>query len=229
MIRRTLLPAAAMVLAALAAEAMTPSEVHTVTREQLSLDTIVPENFGQWTYEPRVRLVQPEDPDALANQLYSQTLARAYRDPQGNLVMLLIAYGPSQSDQLQLHRPELCYAAQGFRVSDAAKGTLARDGGPDIPVVRLGARRESRYEPVTYWMRVGQEMPSGVLERQYVKLREGLAGRIPDGLLVRVSSLNGDPQSAFELHERFVRDLLGVVDPRHMKFLLGAYAGDRQA
>ena len=31
--------------------------------------------------------------------------------------MLMIAYGESQSDRLQLHHPEVCYTAQGFRVT----------------------------------------------------------------------------------------------------------------
>ena len=56
-------------------------------------------------------------PDSLEATIYNQEASRGFVDPEGHVVMLMVAYGESQSDRLQLHHPEVCYTAQGFRVS----------------------------------------------------------------------------------------------------------------
>src|SRR5262249_52329199 len=109
--------AAALILAAAwLAQLMVPRELMPRASETFDLQTIIPGQFGEWTQVPGIRLVEPTEPDALAHQLYSQEMGRGYVDHEGHLVMLMVAYGPSQSDRLQLHRPEACYVAEGFRV-----------------------------------------------------------------------------------------------------------------
>ena len=39
--------------------------------------------------------------------------------------MLLVAYGPVQNYRLKAHRPDVCYGAAGFRVSDKTEHQLA--------------------------------------------------------------------------------------------------------
>jgi len=53
-------------------------------------------------------------------------------------------------------------------------------------------------------------------------LRFGLRGTVPDGMLVRVSSLDADERSGYALHDRFVRDLLGSLAPLVRARLLGS-------
>ena len=65
---------------------------------------------------PGVQAVRPP-PDGLEAEIYNQEVSRAFVDKEGHVVMLMIAYGESQSDRLQLHHPEVCYTAQGFRVT----------------------------------------------------------------------------------------------------------------
>src|SRR5579871_1683637 len=56
--------------------------------------------------------------------------------------MLMVAYGESQSDRLQLHHPEVCYTAQGFRVSKTSSAKLAYSPSePPLKVTRLVAAR----------------------------------------------------------------------------------------
>jgi hypothetical protein len=43
--------------------------------------------------------------------------------------------------------------------------------------------------------------------RKLVQLRYGLLGEIPDGMLVRVSSLVNNSEDAFALQARFIADL----------------------
>ena len=44
------------------------------------------------------------------------------------------------------------------------------------------------------------------LQEQIEQLRYGLLGEIPDGMLVRVSSLNRDSKNPFALQARFIND-----------------------
>src|SRR4051812_21922750 len=130
-----------------------------------SLETVIPRQFGTWTVVPEISPVKPVDldayvqPDADSKKVYAQEVGRGYTDGRGNVVMLLVAYGPVQSYRLKAHRPEICYTANGFRISDLFKSDVTyRDGTPPIKTTRLTAQRETRLEPVTYWMRVGNDI-----------------------------------------------------------------------
>lgn len=221
-LRRSLLTGMSLLLAAGAAQLMIPRHVVVLSTDQFSLEAMIPKSFGQWTAEPQIRLVDIDEPGGLAREIYSQTLSHAYRDPQGDIVMLLVAYGPSQSERLQLHRPELCYAAAGFTVSAAAHRQIAWQAGAEpLEVVRLMTRRETRVEPVTYWMRIGDDIATSSLDQHAIRLRYGLKGEIPDGMLVRVSSISADPSRAFDLQDRFLQDLFATIDPQQLPLLLG--------
>src|SRR3546814_1503171 len=91
--------------------------------------------------------------------LYSDTLTRLYSHAgTGERVMLLMAYGSTQSDLLQLHRPETCYPAFGYRISRSAVASLDF-GARDLPVRELIAVGPARTESILYWTRVGDALP----------------------------------------------------------------------
>jgi EpsI family protein len=221
--RINLFLAIAMILgAAVAAQAMIPHRKLGKAPTQDELERMIPKSFGQWTYEPEVRLVEPPGDDSLSKQIYNAELARGYRDPEGHLVMFLVAYGASQSDRLQLHRPEICYAAQGFRVAQLK--TVDLDLGadlPDLPVRRMLALRENRVEPITYWMRLGDTVATNAVERQVLKVEYGLRGYVADGALVRISTAGLPEDQAYALQTRFLSDFLKSVDPETRRFLIG--------
>jgi hypothetical protein len=54
------------------------------------------------------------------------------------------------------------------------------------------------------------------------RLAYGLSGKIPDGMLVRVSTIQTDEQRAYQLQDRFVGQLLEALDPGGRVRLLGA-------
>ncbi len=217
-----LLAIAAILAAAATAHAMIPHRLLGQAPTQDQLESMIPKSFGQWTYEPDVRMVEPPGSDTLSKQIYSAELARGYRDPQGHLVMLIIAYGASQSDRLQLHRPEICYSAQGFRVSRPQSHSIDLGGDlPSLPTRRLIAQREDRVEPITYWMRLGDTVAIGPVERQVLKVEYGLRGYITDGALVRISTAGLPPEKSFEVQEAFIRDFLKEVDPKTRRFVIG--------
>ena len=60
-----------------------------------------------------------------------------------------------------------------------------------------------RVEPVTYWLTVGSQVIQSNLDKRIALIRLGLTGQIPDGLLFRVSSIDGDSAH----HSSFSRNL----------------------
>jgi EpsI family protein len=210
------------------AAVLTPHELMATASSSLDLDTAIPKQFGQWTYTPNAGLVEPSEPDGFVDdngsavKLYTQELGRGYVDHEGHLVMLVIAYGPVQNYRLKSHRPEVCYTAAGFRVSDKSFADVPYgNNSTPIQVERLITQRETRFEPVSYWRRVGNDISNGIFENQITRLKYGLRGIVPDGALVRVSIIGLPAEQSFKLQDQFIRDLLGAVDPRTLKFLIG--------
>lgn len=181
---------------------------------RLDLEATVPKAFAGWRVDPRVLPVTVSpDVQAKLDEIYNQTLLRTYVNEHGQQVMLSIAYGADQSgDRTQVHRPEFCYSAQGFRLESATDGQLQLNGR-SIPVRRLVASHAVRREPITYWVTVGSQSTLPGLNRKLLQLRYGVAGEIPDGLLFRVSSLGDDRAEAFAMHERFAAALLHALKP----------------
>jgi EpsI family protein len=219
--RQIVLASIAIVLATIFAQSLLPRVMMARSSDSFHLGEIIPNQFGEWTLEPNVRLVEPE-PDGLERQLYSQEVAYGYRDREGRLVMLLIAYGPNQSSRLQLHRPEICYVSVGFRVSPVTSATISyREDKPPLNVLRLTAMRDGRREAISYWMRIGDTIANDTYERQMARVRLLFNGKIADGALVRVSTVGLPDQMAYEVQDRFVNDLLRAIEPENVSFFVG--------
>ena len=216
-----LLACVAMLAAAALGYLLTPHRLMARTHEVFNIDAHIPHAFGEWSPLPGIQTIKPP-PDGLEAEIYNQEISRAYVDKEGRGIMLVIAYGESQSDRLQLHHPEICYTAQGFRVTKPVTTKFAWDpSGKPIQLTRLIATREGRTEPIAYWMRIGYDVTNSNLERNALKLEYGLRGWIPDGALFRVSTINVAPEKAPEVEETFIRDLLNAVPPDTRAFLVG--------
>ncbi|MGZ5063975.1 MAG: exosortase C-terminal domain/associated protein EpsI [Usitatibacter sp.] len=148
-------------------------------------------------------------------------MSRAYVNSRGEQMMLTIAYGGDQSDALKAHRQEVCYTAQGFTVRSLHAADVGA-AGRIIPATRMLAVRGDRSEPVTYWFTMGDRVVRSRLQRLEVQLASGFAGRIPDGMLVRVSSISRDPAAAFAAQQAFVAALLAAVPPADAARIAGA-------
>ena len=165
-----------MIAAALLAFAIKPHNLMARTHDMFDIDAHVPHAFGDWAALPGVQAVRPS-PDGLEAEIYNQEASRAYVDKEGHVIMLMIAYGESQSERLQLHHPEVCYEAEGFRVTRPV--TLTFDwsaSAPPIVLTRLVATREDRLEPISYWMRIGYDVTYSNWARNALKLEYGLKG-----------------------------------------------------
>ena len=190
----------------------------------ISLETAVPKAFGQWRALPEQLslIVNPQAEEALYG-VYSQVLARTYVDQAGYRIMLSIAYNDDERGGLQTHRPEVCYPAQGFQVHRSEEGRLPTAFG-EIEVRRLNTSLGKRQEPVTYWLTVGEEVVIGRLNKRLAEIKLSLTGRVPDGLLFRISSIDDDSARAFAVQQRFAADMIGAVPLTARKQLSGLTA-----
>jgi EpsI family protein len=202
--------------------ALTPTQKIGATRADFSLEAMIPQRFAGWTVDASVVPLAPDPTQKeMLTTLYDQTLSRTYVNAQGQHVMLSIAYGGDQSKQLQLHLPEVCYVAQGFDMVKDRRDELATGFGK-VPVKRLVARQNVRNEPITYWITIGDKAVMSGIDQKMQRFMYGLSGRIPDGMLVRVSTIDTDEASAYRIQDRFVQQMLAALKPRERSRLLGA-------
>jgi EpsI family protein len=216
-----------LLTSAILAEVLAPRELM-ARSGALDLEMAIPKQFGAWTLAPNVKPITPSDvegvvdPDAKNGQIYSQEVGRSYVDRSGNLVMLMVAYGPVQNYRLKAHRPEMCYTAAGFRISQKHGEELTyTEGQQPLKLTRLVAERESRFEPISYWMRVGNDIATGVVDRQIIRLKYGLRGIIPDGALIRISTVGLSQEMSFKVQDQFIHDFLEAIAPQDRKFFTG--------
>lgn len=202
-------------------------------RQKLLADTtmadVIPLKVDGWSAESSDGLVQPTDDESLAAKLYSELVGRIYHRADGAAVMMLAAYGDTQSDLLQLHRPESCYPAVGFRILSSETGTL-RIRRADIPVRRVVAAAPQRQESILYWTRLGEYLPNTGGEQREARLASAMRGYVPDGVLARFSVLGEDAAAGFRLLNEFVPALIAAVDPRNRASLIGTrFAAEMRA
>jgi EpsI family protein len=87
--------------------------------------------------------------------------------------------------------------------------------------VRMHASKSVRSEPVSYWFTMGDRVVIDRADRLVAQIGYGLVGRIPDGLLMRVSNVSRDVPSSFVAQDDFLRALLGAVTPEGRRRLAG--------
>jgi EpsI family protein len=176
----------------------------------IDLASMLAEHFGDWKWLPTdvTGVVNPQQ-DEMTAKIYSQTLTRMYRNRiDGQQIMLVIAYGADQRDDLQVHYPEVCYPAQGFEVFSNDKMRLSTPFGY-LPVRRMETRLNAhRNEPVTYWAMLGDQVVLDGMQKKIAEMRMAWAGKRTDGLLFRVSAIDARTDHAFASETRFITDLL---------------------
>ena len=212
---------ALMLLSAGLGAALRPTIFLADERSPIDLKTMVPTAFGGWheLLNVSAQIIDPQQKETL-DRIYSQILTRTFVNSQGYRIMLSIAYGKNQSKSLELHSPEVCYPAQGFAVTDKQTATLNILGKP-IAATRLETNLGQRHELVTYWNVVGTNITTSLFDKRLVDLRYTLTGRIPDGILVRVSSIDRATDNAYAIQNQFAAELLLAIAPENRERFMG--------
>jgi EpsI family protein len=214
-----------MVTISALAYAIKPTHKIALDHPRPQLERLIPTSFGSWRMvENNARLVSPEVRAAI-DKIYAETLSRVYINQSGELVMLSLAYGEDQSDEVGAHLPEGCYAGQGFAISAINKSQM-RVNRSQLAVKTLLAEKSDRIEPITYWLRTGDEIQYPGWPTKLTKLKYAFKGDIPDGLLFRVSSLlpSNDTslvEKAFQTQQVFISDLISAMPEQSHFYLIG--------
>ena len=219
--RRDLILGGACVLGAAGAFGLTPHKRISLMGKA-KLDDIVPRRFGAWVARDVSDLVAPQEDDSLAARLYQDRLERTYQNQQnGAEIMMLMAHGDSQTNELQLHRPEVCYPAFGYEIKQSQPTQLPLARGVVLPARKLVAEAPGRRENIVYWSRLGEFFPVDGGEQRMDRIKTVLQGYITDGLLARFSALGANPQRVLPLVEGFVVDLVRTVPAAQRPGLIG--------
>jgi EpsI family protein len=218
--RRDLIMAGLALIAAGTAEALRPRKKLILLRGG-KIDALVPKAFGTWTAEGSNGLVSPDQAGKLAKSLYREIVERIYHDDKtGAAVMVLAAYGDTQSDLLQLHRPESCYPAVGYTIRSTRPKDLVLPGGARLPIREVIATAEGRVENIVYWTRIGEALPQSAGEQRKARFNDAIHGYVSDGILFRCSAI-GDSEACFKVLEAFVPALLAATQRSGRPALIG--------
>lgn len=215
---------ALMVATAALTAFMAPTATQADQRARIDLEAMIPAEFGGWKIDASSagHIVNPTVKGALG-KIYNQALSRTYINGEGERIMLSIAYGGAQKTDLHAHRPEICYASGGFDISNKTKAFIDTTIG-QIPVMRLVAKQGARNEPITYWIRVGEAITRGWIEQKVAAIGYGLTGKVPDGILVRVSNISNDEQDSYRIQQAFLGAMLQAVRSEERFWLVGHMA-----
>jgi EpsI family protein len=189
---------------------------------KVDLQVLFPAQFDGWKVDRDLPVVLPSpEVQAKLDRIYNQVLSRTYVSTEGERVMLSVAYGGDQSDGTRAHRPEVCYPAQGFEVLSSQLGRW-NVVDRSLPVRQLVTRLGTRTEPVSYWIIVGDRVASSGSSQKLAQLAYGLRGEVPDGMLVRVSTISSDSEKAFLVQRQFVDSMLRAVSEAGRVRIAGA-------
>jgi EpsI family protein len=195
-----------------------------------SLDTLIPRNFGGWHEINRGPVaINPSlergDGDPNVNSPYDDVLLRSYQNADGAIMQLAVAYGRRQLQEVKIHRPELCYTAQGFLVRSIGSARFSNLAGREwaIDGAHMLVEAPGRIEAVSYWIRIGEfYSPSSWLIRLHI-FTEGVKGRVDDGVLVRASQIvsgsDAAIDSSYALQARFLSALVEALPPTARELL----------
>ena len=212
-----------MIVSAALTMALTPTKKIADLQDRFDLEVMIPAKFGNWRIDDSIIPLQVDaDTQAKLDKIYNQTLSRTYVNSYGERIMLSIAYGGDQSDNLAVHKPEVCYYAQGFEIMKIYADELLTQYGK-FPIKRLMAVKGNRNEPITYWVTIGNKAVLPGIEEKLQQLRYGLTGNVPDGMLVRVSTIDTDKEKAYQLQNLFIQDLLSTIADGERTRLIGSF------
>lgn len=183
------------------------------------LETLIPKVLGEWRYLTSAGVVaSAENDDA---DMYDDLLTRIYEAPGHAPVMLLIAYGRTQGGSLQLHRPETCYPAQGFTLSESTPRELGLAGDNVVPARAFTAKRDDRIERLIYWTRIGDRFPLSSMQEYQAIFASVMRRTVPDGVLVRISAIGPDTTRSDATVDLFARTLVNYSGKDARRLLVG--------
>lgn len=220
--RRHLLLGGAFCVAAGVAFVREPQPVAPQVKKSV-FEELIPKNVGTWEFETSSGLVLPP-PDALSDRLYDNLVTRIYSSEMDPAMMFLAAYSNTQDGVLQVHRPEICYPAGGYELTPTQPIVVDNGLGGKINANIFTASGRGRTEHVLYWTRIGDFFPLEWSEQRIAVIRANLQGVIPDGVLVRISTILPEMDEALPQMSKFAAQLNQNMNAQGRALLSGVTA-----
>ncbi|MEM6857732.1 MAG: exosortase C-terminal domain/associated protein EpsI [Pseudomonadota bacterium] len=186
-----------------------------ITEDEFS--AAIPNTVGPWNSRKSSEIVLP--PNDEADRIYENIETRIYEGSDLPSMMLLIAFSSTQQDDIQVHRPEVCYPASGFPILQ--NQPIQFDfRSTTIRARELLADRGGLKERVVYWVRVGNSFPTTWPQQRLSMAMQHLKGFVPDGTLFRVSTIEGPDESKQDVILSFIEAFLGDISPSFRQSVL---------
>ncbi|RYX81296.1 EpsI family protein [bacterium] len=203
--RRSLLVGGTLGVFAVGAAVAQPRRAeHRLAR--VKMGDLIPVSVGPWRFANADGVVVAREEGPVDG--YDQLVSRTYEAEGLPSIMLLVAYGSTQGGSLQLHRPETCYPGQGFSLSEFSNIELEPSPLERIPARRFTATRDERVERLIYWTRISDAFPRNTAQEYRAILGSLLKGLVPDGVLVRLSSIGRDTPASDRALSLFFSSLI---------------------
>lgn len=184
-----------------------------------TLERVVPGQIGPYRLSEHNTLAIPIATPML-ERTYTDVLTRLYVAPGLPAIMLLIALGDGGDTGLAMHRPEECYPAAGFAISEPQRAPVGGVPNAGDAATIVTATRGEWSEQVYFWVRVGTLFPASSWGQRLATMRYDLSGRHAMGALVRLSTI-GDRPEALKALVRFNAELLKRVPPEGRQLIAG--------
>lgn len=178
--------------------------------EETKFRAAIPERIGGWRSRKTAELVLPALDEG--DKLYENLETRIYEGRGLPAMMVLVAYSSVQQNDIQVHRPEVCYPAAGYPIV-SSENSMITFGRKPIEAREVVANRGGLFERVIYWVRVGDQFPTTWIDQRLAMAAANLKGTIPDGVLVRVSTLEEPGSSTSSDLKTFIDAFLRASPP----------------
>ena len=212
----------ALILSAIIAIIVTP-KFNTMVKLPL-LENVVPLQLGEWENKPSSSV--QVSVNSISDAVYDQVLMRTYENRSGKQVMLAIAFAAQQRQEVKIHQPEVCYPAQGYKLLAIRPHDFTVESSlSSVKGKQLLFKNNARLEAVSYWVRIGDAYPVSGWEMRVKIFKDGLKGKVADGVLVRVSTVINDESEAsaiYDMHEKFLAELVRDVEESNPDLLVSA-------
>lgn len=183
------------------------------------LEAMIPDQVGPWQFASKMGLVIPPQ-DQMVTATYAQLLTRVYTAEDRLPMMLLVAQSPGQDGVLQIHRPEFCYPASGYELTESRVHDIALAADRNIPTRVFTATGPGRIEQLAYWTRIGRDLPTSWAQQRLAVAEANFRGEIPDAVMVRISTISPDPGAIGQIDE-FAKQLIAAVPAPARPVLIG--------
>ncbi len=215
--RSMVIGGALLACGALAAVRQPSSTAKPISEEKFK--KLLPATVGPWRSRPSFELVLPPA-DTLSEKLYENLETRIYEGEGLPQIMFLIAYSSIQRNDVQVHRPEVCYPVAGLPIlSNEAR--VSKIGNRSIETRFLSADRGGPKEYILYWTRVGLSYPLQWSDQRIAMMQSNLLGQLPDGALIRFSIISNDPVEASATLTNFATQMAATLNTQAKMIFFG--------